>query len=215
MISSASRSLLVPLAHGREAPPDDVLVQPLAGADAQREAAVRHERERRRGLRDDRRVVAHRRARDSGGQPDACRCSPAIAPSTVHANGEWPCDVEPRVVVVADLDEVEAGCLRQLRLAHELLGSEPLRRELVPVLHASPFDRGDATRRGHMGGRRLRRLGSGVTMRDAAVAPGSGLRALAARGTPTTGGGTPTTGARVIRLGSLVGKGLLHGEPPT
>jgi hypothetical protein len=34
--------------------------------------------------------------------------------------------IEPRVEVVADLHEIEAGCLGLLRLAHELIRAEAL-----------------------------------------------------------------------------------------
>ena len=51
----------------------DVLVERLAGADAEREAAVEQDGRRGRGLGDDRRVDAHRRAGHAGGDVHAGR----------------------------------------------------------------------------------------------------------------------------------------------
>jgi len=59
----------VPLPDAREVA-DDVLVQPLTGAHAEGEAVVRQDLHGRRGLGDDRGVVAERRARHAGGEAD-------------------------------------------------------------------------------------------------------------------------------------------------
>jgi hypothetical protein len=47
-------------------------------------------------------------------------------------------DVEPRVEMIAHLDEVEASLLGTHGLSDDLLRPEPFREELVPDLHVIP-----------------------------------------------------------------------------
>src|SRR5918912_161481 len=91
-----------------------VLVEPLAGADAEGEPAVGKDRHGCSGLRDDRRVVAEAGARDACGEADAARRPRDRAE---HGPGERRVSLrlEPGMVVVAELDEVEAGLLGKLR----------------------------------------------------------------------------------------------------
>src|SRR5882672_8311404 len=61
---------LMTAAHTWKALPHYVLVESLTRPDAEGEASIGNQGERRRGLGDDRRVVADGRAGDSGGQAD-------------------------------------------------------------------------------------------------------------------------------------------------
>ena len=81
---------LEPLVPRRPAVAEDVLVQVLAGADAEEEAARHHRRRGRRRLGDDRRVDADRRAGDAGAEPQPLG-RVGDAPITVQTNGLWPC----------------------------------------------------------------------------------------------------------------------------
>src|ERR1700722_7726961 len=128
---------LMPDSPGGESRADHVLVEPLAGADPEREAAVRDDGEGRRRLGDDGRVVAHGGAGDPGDQSDPLGLH---RDRRQHRPGERavPLGLQPRVVMVAHLDEVEAGLLGQHRLADELLRSEGLGGELVSDLHVCP-----------------------------------------------------------------------------
>ena len=87
---------------------EDVLVERLAGADAEPEAAVEQDRRRRRGLRDDRRVDAHRRAGHAGGRR---ACPGACGERADHGPHERALAllVVPRVEVVGDPQPVEPG----------------------------------------------------------------------------------------------------------
>jgi hypothetical protein len=79
--------------------------------------------------------AAHGGTGHAGGQFDALGLR---GDGAQHGPGERgvALDVEPWVVVVADLDEVEAGAFGQHGLADELLRSERLGGELVADLHA-------------------------------------------------------------------------------
>ena len=99
----------------------DVLVQVLAGADAEEEAAgPHHRRARRRGLRDDRRVDADQRAGDARAEPEALG---RLRDAADHAPDEraLALRVVPRVEVVGDQAEREAGLLGELRVAHHVV----------------------------------------------------------------------------------------------
>ncbi len=89
MITMASRSMSCRAVHRGPTPADDVLVEVLTAAQAQGESTVGEDLHRRGLLRDDRRVIAHRRARHVGGQVDAVRwpALPPRAPSTRSAHG--------------------------------------------------------------------------------------------------------------------------------
>ena len=63
----------MPLAETGPAFADDVLVEPFAGAEPENETVVAEHRHCRRGLRHDRRMVAHDRAGDGRHQPDMAR----------------------------------------------------------------------------------------------------------------------------------------------
>ncbi len=110
---------------GRDAGPalaDDVLVEVLAAAEAQGEAALGEELEGRGLLRDDGRVVAHRRAGHVGHEVDPARrvgdgAEDGPRVRRVALLGE------PGGVVVARDEEVEAGVLGAHRGVDELAGA--------------------------------------------------------------------------------------------
>lgn len=115
---------------------DRLLVERLARADAEGEAAGVHGAERRERLRDDRGVVA-----EGGGEHGGAER---------HAGGALERHAEPRdrvgavaalvprrLQVVADEEGVEAGLLGQLREAQEIGGAELLGGGLLSVAHAS------------------------------------------------------------------------------
>src|SRR5579875_1988069 len=101
---------LVPDVHRRPAGADDVLVEVLAGTEAEGEPSVAEHAERRRLLRNDGRVIAHRRAGHVGHQLDPLGRVRDRAEGHPRV-GRVPLAVEPREVVVADHFEVEAGSL--------------------------------------------------------------------------------------------------------
>ena len=74
----------------RPALPEDVLVEILTGADAEKEAALEQGRSRRRRLGDDGRMDTNRWTRNTGPYSKLA-CAGAIAPSTDHTNGLCPC----------------------------------------------------------------------------------------------------------------------------
>ena len=81
---------LEPLLVARPAVAEDVLVQVLAGADAEEEPA-RHERgARRRSLRDDRGMDPDQRARDARCPPRASASPVRVAPIVLQTNGLSP-----------------------------------------------------------------------------------------------------------------------------
>ena len=94
----------------------------------------REQRDGRRSLGHDRRVVADRRAGDAGRELDALG---ARGDRAEHRPGEGGVAVvvEPGVEVVADLDEVEPGLLGGDGLADQLLGRIALGEELVTDPH--------------------------------------------------------------------------------
>ena len=125
MTSSASLEHLVAHADRRPALADDVLVEVLAGAEAEAEAPAGEDLHGRGLLRDDRRVVAQDRARHVGHQPDAlggmgrgAEDRPRVARVALG--------LQPRLVVVADHREVEARLLGPLDVAHQLVGARLL-----------------------------------------------------------------------------------------
>ena len=69
---------------------DDDLVERLAGADAEDDAARRQAAQRGEGLRHDRRVVAQRRGQDAGAQRARGCVEAAAAPSQAMALGACP-----------------------------------------------------------------------------------------------------------------------------
>jgi hypothetical protein len=97
---------------------EDVLVERLARADAEVEAAAEHDCARRRGLGDDRRVDADRRAGHAGGD-NQIGCL-GYRPDHRPDEGAVALLVVPRVVVVGDPQRVEARRLGAPRLLDEL-----------------------------------------------------------------------------------------------
>jgi hypothetical protein len=79
------------LLHGRPAAADHVLVETLACSDRKRKPALAHHANRGCCLGDDRRMVANDRAVSPVDIPIFWVVS-AIAPRTLQANGECPCD---------------------------------------------------------------------------------------------------------------------------
>ena len=100
---------------------EDVLVQVLATTDAEEEAAGSMQAGRRSGVGDDRRVDPDQRAGDARPQGQVLR---HLRDATDHAPDERALTllVDPRVVVVRDHRELEAGLLRQPRVPHEVVG---------------------------------------------------------------------------------------------
>ncbi len=89
----------------------DVLVQRLTGADAEEEPAVEQQRRGGGGLREDRGMDAHDRARDAHTDFDALGRRRDRAEHRPHERAVA-LGGDPRVVVVGDGDEVEAELLR-------------------------------------------------------------------------------------------------------
>jgi len=96
----------------------DVLIQVLAGADAQLEAAVQEQRRRGGGLGGHDRMDARGRTRHCGRHPEAGRGCDAAD----HAPHErtLPLLLQPRVEVIGDAHRLHAGVGRQSGLPHEL-----------------------------------------------------------------------------------------------
>jgi len=111
----------------------DVLVEGLAGPDAEVEAAVEQDGARRRGLGDDRRVDARGRAGHRRRDGQACRRRQR-ADHGPHERAVA-LGVVPGVVVVGDPQGVEAGRLRPAGLGDELDRAELLAGEEVADLH--------------------------------------------------------------------------------
>jgi hypothetical protein len=111
-----------------------VLVQLLAGADPEEEAAFHHHLGGRGGLGDDGGVDADRRTRDAGAELQPLR---RLRDAADHAPDEraLALRVDPGVVVVGDQREREAGLLRRARIAHEVVRAVLLRGERVAELH--------------------------------------------------------------------------------
>jgi hypothetical protein len=134
MISSASRSFSWrPRTFGK--PCRRRAREPLTRSDAEGETTTGHDRQGRCRLSDDRRVVAHSRAGNAGGEADALG---AGGDDTEHRPGEGrvALNVEPGVEVVAHFHEVEPGLLGLNRLSDDLFRTIRFREELVADLHA-------------------------------------------------------------------------------
>ena len=91
MTSTASSSISARTSHSRPALPEDVLVEVLAGADAEEEPAGHQGCGGRRRLGDDRRVDPDRRAGDAGAELEPLGRLRRSRPSTPHTNGLLPC----------------------------------------------------------------------------------------------------------------------------
>ena len=107
-----------------------VLVEALAGPDAEHEASGHHARRGRCGLRDDRRVDALGRARDPGAEADALGGGRDATDDRPHERAVA-LSVDPWVIVVRDAHVVEAGRLRRTRIGDEGRGIMLLARERV------------------------------------------------------------------------------------
>ena len=159
-------------AGGRPAPADDVLVQVLARAEAEMEAAVAHRGDRGGLLRDDRRVVADRRAGDERDQVDSLGLH---GQRTEHAPrvGAVFVRIQPGMEVVGDREEVEARLLRPRRLGKQVRRVVQLAHQAVAVLghgaslenaagsirrpaHRSPYSQSDVSDRAQRRGQALR-----------------------------------------------------------
>jgi hypothetical protein len=107
--------------HGRRRPAvgEDVLVQVLAGADPEEEAAVEHQRRRGRSLGHDRRVDANGRA---GHARAECQLVRHLRDSADDRPDERAVSLRrgPRVVVVGDQREAKAGLLGEPRVLDHL-----------------------------------------------------------------------------------------------
>ena len=110
--------------------PEHVLVERLAGADAEEEAALEEQGRRRRRLGDDRRVDAQDRAGHAGPDADGRRRLGHAAEDRPHERAVALL-VDPRVEVVRDRQEVEARLLGQARMAHQVGRSVLLAGECV------------------------------------------------------------------------------------
>ena len=107
-----------------------MLVQVLAGTEAEREPAGQHRADGRRGLSDDRRMRSDQRAGDAGGELESLR---RLRDPAEHTPDEraLALGVDPGVEVVGDHREGEAQLLRPRGVANEvercvLLGREPI-----------------------------------------------------------------------------------------
>jgi hypothetical protein len=121
---------LEPFVRPRPPVAEHVLVEILAGPDAEEEAAVHQRLRGCRGVRDDRRVQPDQRARHGGAELDALG---RLRDRADHAPDERAVtlSVDPRVDVVGDQHVSEARCLRALRVLDELggrmlFGGEPV-----------------------------------------------------------------------------------------
>src|SRR5690606_2952002 len=113
--------------------------------------------------------------------------------------------VEPRVEVVADLDEVEAHLLGPDGLPDELLRTERLRGELVPELHDTPPVAGPLHGGTALPGRPRRSPGHPGPPAGQAAGAGGTRRAMA------SGSSRSTTGTSSSRCFSM--PGLWTSEP--
>ena len=118
MTSTASSSISRRTSALRPGVAEDVLVERLAGADAEDEPALVQHRAGGGGLGDDRRVDAHGRAGDRRGH----RQPGHLAQRADHGPDEraLALGVGPRMEVVGDPQGVEAGVLGELRLLDQL-----------------------------------------------------------------------------------------------
>src|SRR5699024_9728470 len=116
---------------------DDVLVESFTGSHSEGEPVVGHERERCGGLGNNRRMVTHGRAGHAGRQLDPLG---ADGDGAEQAPGERGVSliIQPRVVVIAHLHEVETRLFGADGLAHDLLWPESLRSQFVTDPHRTP-----------------------------------------------------------------------------
>ena len=125
---------LEPLVGARPAVAEHVLVQVLAGADAEEEAPSEQRLGRRCGVGDDRRVQADQRAGHRGADPDPVR---RLGDRAEHAPDERAVAlrVDPRMDVIGDQREREAGRFGALGVLDEGVWALFFRREPVADLH--------------------------------------------------------------------------------
>ena len=108
---------LEPLVRRRPARAGDVLVQVLARADAEEEAAGISAADVAAAWATIAGCVRISRAGDAGAEPEALRRRARSPPITLQTNGLWPWRVDPRVEVVGDHREREARLLGPRRVA--------------------------------------------------------------------------------------------------
>ena len=143
--SMASASMSWRMSAPGQPSPVGVLVEPLATAETEREAAVGEQLQGRGLLGHHGRVVAHRRAGHVGHQLDALG---GLGHGTEQGPGvrRVALALEPRRVVVAAHQQVEAHLLGRLRIAHQLLRSRLLGHQRVsesghvPTVGRPPHD---------------------------------------------------------------------------
>ena len=134
MISIDSSSIAEPHVRRRPRVAEDVLVERLAGADAEPEAAVEEHLRRRRGLGDHGGVDAQRRAGHAGGHVHARHVGRQRPDHRPHERA-LALRVVPRVVVVGDPQPLQARGLRETRLIEQLTGRELLAGEEAADAH--------------------------------------------------------------------------------
>ena len=102
---------------------DDVLVEVLPGAQAERESVVAHQPDGCRHLGHDRRVITHDRTGDHRHQLHLARLA---RDGAQYAPGEGTLALlfEPRMEVIRDHGEIESGALRIDAVARQLFGTE-------------------------------------------------------------------------------------------
>ena len=116
------------------APPDDVLVQVLAGADAEEEAPVEHDVRGRRGLRDDRGMHADDRTGDPGPDGELRRRRDPTDDRPDERALTLP--VDPRMEVIGELHVRKTHRLGALRRADDLVRAVLLTRDPKADLHS-------------------------------------------------------------------------------
>ncbi len=129
----------------------DVLVEALTGPQPEGEAPLAHHRHRGRGLGDDHRVVADGGARHHGGQLHALG---RVGHRAQHRPGEGAVVLagEPRVVVVGEHGELEAGLFGPHRVVDQGTGTVALSHQgVAESCHGAPPAQG--WRRPHAGAR--------------------------------------------------------------
>jgi hypothetical protein len=101
---------------------EDVLVEVLAGPDAEEESAVEEVGGRRRGLRDDRRMGPDHRTGHAGADLQRGGLTRNAAEDSPHER-RLALGIDPRVIVIADKGELEPRVLRLRGLSHEVRGT--------------------------------------------------------------------------------------------
>ena len=119
---------------------DDVLVERLAAAEAEPEAARVHRGQRGRGLGDDERVDAEGRARHAG--PDVALVRSPSAVMNVHTNAAWPCCGTHGWRWSAAITPLKPACSASDAVVEELRRVELLEHRRVADLLALPFSSG-------------------------------------------------------------------------